>query len=60
VARLSGSLETHGFQVDYLQIMDAAQLVPATLESREIRVAVAARLGKTRLIDNIAVAIVRD
>ncbi len=59
-AQLATSLETHGFQVDYLEIMDAERLRPATPANEKLVVAVAARLGKTRLIDNISVAIVRD
>lgn len=50
-------LERHGFgPIDYLELRDAATL--ATLErlDRPARLLVAARLGKTRLIDNIPVA----
>ncbi|MGF7161796.1 pantoate--beta-alanine ligase [Rhodoligotrophos appendicifer] len=49
------SLQAAGFEVDYLELRDAETL--ATDPSPEIprRLLVAARLGKTRLIDNIAV-----
>ncbi|MBZ2189427.1 pantoate--beta-alanine ligase [Alcanivorax sp. JB21] len=58
--RLTESLESAGFRVDYLDVVNAETVAPATPEDRALRVAVAARLGKTRLIDNIPVAIVRD
>lgn len=48
-------LQQKGFGVDYLEIRDAATLAPATPRSAEILVAVAAFLGKTRLIDNVVV-----
>ena len=57
---LSASLEQLGFSVDYLTVVDAETVVPAVAEDRQLRVSVAARLGRTRLIDNIPVAIVRD
>ncbi|MCH8542702.1 MAG: pantoate--beta-alanine ligase [Alcanivorax sp.] len=58
--RLAESLESAGFRVDYLDVVNAETVTPAAPEDRMLRVAVAARLGKTRLIDNIPVAIVRD
>lgn len=45
-----------GFAVDYLEARDAATLaVPGDGATRALRLLVAARLGATRLIDNIAV-----
>jgi pantoate--beta-alanine ligase len=45
-----------GFVVDYLEVRDAKTLAPVTSAKRDpIRLLVAARLGKTRLIDNVAV-----
>ena len=45
-----------GFAVDYLEARHAESLAPLTSSSeRPIRLLVAARLGKTRLIDNIGV-----
>jgi len=45
-----------GFQVDYLEARHAATLAPvATLDEGPARLLVAARIGKTRLIDNIKV-----
>jgi pantoate--beta-alanine ligase len=45
-----------GFVVDYLEARHAATLAPAaSLAEGPLRLLVAARIGKTRLIDNIAV-----
>jgi len=45
-----------GFSVDYLEARDAETLVPVgTSTSGKIRLLVAARLGTTRLIDNVGV-----
>ncbi len=45
-----------GFAVDYLEARDAETLVPVgTSTSGKIRLLVAARLGTTRLIDNVGV-----
>jgi pantoate--beta-alanine ligase len=44
------------FQVDYFEARDAETLAPPTAESaRPLRLLVAAKLGTTRLIDNLAV-----
>jgi pantoate--beta-alanine ligase len=46
-----------GFGVDYLEARDADSLVPVgTSRSGKIRLLVAARIGTTRLIDNVRVA----
>lgn len=45
-----------GFTLDYLEARDAKTLAPAhLLEDGRLRLLVAARIGKTRLIDNVAV-----
>lgn len=45
-----------GFTLDYLEARNADTLVPLTPSTAEpIRLLVAARIGKTRLIDNVAV-----
>jgi pantoate--beta-alanine ligase len=41
-----------GIQVEYLEAVDAETLEPAPLLGRPILVAIAARVGRTRLIDN--------
>jgi pantoate--beta-alanine ligase len=42
--------------VDYIELRDAESLTPLAAPTRPARLLAAARLGKTRLIDNIAVA----
>lgn len=44
-----------GFRVDYVAIRRAADLAPATKGDRALRILAAARLGATRLIDNILI-----
>jgi pantoate--beta-alanine ligase len=45
-----------GFVVDYIEARQAETLAPATsLAELPLRLLVAARIGKTRLIDNVAV-----
>ncbi len=53
----SQRLNTTGFRVDYLSIISADTLAPATASDKQLLVAAAAYLGNTRLIDNIAVNI---
>jgi pantoate--beta-alanine ligase len=56
LAEARRALTSAGFGVDYLEVRNAETLVPvADWTSEPLRVLVAARLGKTRLIDNIAV-----
>lgn len=55
-ARTSASLTEAGFKVDYVEVRDAETLAPAEAGSRRpLRALAAAWLGRTRLIDNIAV-----
>jgi pantoate--beta-alanine ligase len=49
------ALERAGFVVDYLELRDAADLCSMATFDRPARLLAAARLGRTRLIDNIAV-----
>ncbi len=57
IAGAKRKLKAAGFEkIDYLEVRDAATLaVPAAADGRALRVLVAAWLGKTRLIDNVAV-----
>jgi pantoate--beta-alanine ligase len=49
------TLRASGFAVDYLELRDAADLAPLDRLAAPSRLLVAARLGRTRLIDNVAV-----
>ena len=53
-SKYSQTLESKGFKVDYLSIANADTLAPATLPDRHLVIAVAAKLGNTRLIDNVS------
>ena len=54
IAQGRAALNDGGFDLDYLEVRDARTLGPAT-PGQPLRLLVAARLGATRLIDNIAV-----
>lgn len=54
IVRAAVRLEDAGFVVDYLDVVDADTLEP-TADSNNARVIVAARIGTTRLIDNMLV-----
>ncbi|HEX5277654.1 MAG TPA: pantoate--beta-alanine ligase [Fluviicoccus sp.] len=47
-------LQKSGFEPDYVSVRRASDLLPATAEDTALVILVAARLGKTRLIDNLA------
>jgi pantoate--beta-alanine ligase len=56
VAEARSAVEAAGFGVDYIEARHADTLAPvASLSDGPIRLLAAAKLGKTRLIDNIAV-----
>jgi pantoate--beta-alanine ligase len=56
LANAHKALAAAGFAVDYLEARNAETLAPVTdWKSEPVRLLVAAKLGKTRLIDNIAV-----
>lgn len=56
LAKAITMLASHGFDpIDYVTLCDAETLEPMTLLDRPARLLGAAKLGKTRLIDNIAV-----
>jgi len=50
-------LENTGFSVNYVSICRSNDLQPANIADKEIVILVAAKLGKTRLIDNISINI---
>ncbi len=56
VAQGRGAIETAGFTLDYLEARHAETLLPAQFaKDGPLRLLVAAKIGKTRLIDNIRV-----
>jgi pantoate--beta-alanine ligase len=55
IVRATARLDDAGFVVDYLDVVDANSLEPTT-DPTNARVIVAARLGTTRLIDNMPIA----
>lgn len=52
----TAALQESGFAVDYYTVRNAASLEPAAVKEGGLVVLAAARLGATRLIDNLAVA----
>ena len=58
--RMAASLDSQGLATEYFTIAETRTLAPASPESRELVIAAAARLGATRLIDNIPVTIVQS
>jgi pantoate--beta-alanine ligase len=48
------NISNAGLLIDYLDIRDSKDLTPASEATRDLVIAAAARLGSTRLIDNIA------
>ena len=53
--RGSRELADAGFTVDYVAVRDAERLTAPDADTRRLRVLAAARLGSTRLIDNVGV-----
>lgn len=52
-------LSRHGWQPDYVAVRRQADLRAPTEVDRELVVVAAARLGRTRLIDNVEVTLAR-
>lgn len=55
LTRSAAALGAAGFTVDYVSLVDASTLAPIERLDRPARLAAAARLGATRLIDNVAI-----
>ena len=51
------NLRSHGWKIDYIVVRQRDTLVPARKEDENMVVLGAARLGKTRLIDNLEVSL---
>lgn len=60
LAAARDTLGAAGFAVDYVELVDAETLGPYADPAREGRLLAAARIGTTRLIDNLAVPPRRD
>ncbi len=58
-AAVQASLKQVGFEPDYFAIVDADSLTPAGDADLSLRLLVAAHLGKTRLIDNMALSLLK-
>jgi pantoate--beta-alanine ligase len=56
-AQARAALVTSGFTVDYFEVVDASSLEPVNTLEGSARLIAAARLGKVRLLDNIAVVV---
>ncbi len=60
LSRLQIEKLTHlGFNPDYFTICDASTLLPTDKHNRDLVILTAAKLGRTRLIDNIEIPITR-
>jgi pantoate--beta-alanine ligase len=57
LAAARATLEAAGFAVDYVALADAETLAPDPAPGRPRRLLAAARMGTTRLIDNVAVEV---
>ena len=51
------ALSERGWKVDYVSVRNQADLLPATLGQHELVILAAAKLGDTRLIDNVEVSL---
>jgi len=54
IAKAQQQHNAAGFRPDYLEVREANSLRPATAEDRQLVILVAAFIGSTRLIDNLA------
>ena len=53
VSQQTQTLEKAGFLLDYFQVCRSTDLLAATADDRHLVILIAAKLGKTRLIDNV-------
>ncbi|OWK28365.1 pantoate--beta-alanine ligase [Sphingomonas dokdonensis] len=57
ITEAQNSLAAAGFMVDYVAVVDAETLAEAPAPDRPLRLLAAARMGQTRLIDNVAIVL---
>ncbi len=57
IEKATDFLENAGFEIDYLEVVDANNLSPITKKTNKILIAVAIIYKKVRLIDNIVVSL---
>jgi pantoate--beta-alanine ligase len=57
---VSARMKRGGFEIDYVELVDGGILQPVGKAEGRILLAAAGRLGKTRLIDNIALEVAPD
>jgi pantoate--beta-alanine ligase len=57
IGEAQNSLVAAGFVVDYVAVVDAETLAEAPAPDRPLRLLAAARMGQTRLIDNVAIVL---
>jgi pantoate--beta-alanine ligase len=55
LAQARARLEAAGFEPEYVELRDAGSLAPVDRLERPARLLAAARLGSTRLIDNVPI-----
>ena len=60
LAAARASLTAAGFEIDYVTLVDAETLAEGGDQTRPRRLLAAARMGATRLIDNVAVAAIEQ
>ncbi len=53
VSQVASDLRSAGFEPDYIEVRRADNLAEPTIDTQKLVILVAARLGQTRLIDNI-------
>jgi pantothenate synthetase len=56
----AGAMAAAGFDVEYAAVVDGRTLAPLERIAGTVLIAAAGRLGRTRLIDNIALAVTDD
>jgi pantoate--beta-alanine ligase len=58
VEHATHKLVNSGFKIDYFDVLQSANLEPATAKDKDLLIAVAAWLGKPKLLDNIELQVI--